>query len=229
MITIDELKVQLNNKSRLIGIDMGTKRIGVSICDENRKIATPYETIEYNNIDNLISRLKEIILENNIKIHNFYVPAGGDVPDVKLNEKFNHKLKFVKEMTKFFNHSKHKNTILVGDLNIAPLENDVWSHNQLKNVISHTEIEREKLIKILNKGKFVDTIKLFISPPKNLFTWWSYRSKDFRKNNRGRRLDHIWVSDSPSIKITDVKIIDKMRALEKPSDHVPVFCKFSLA
>ena len=61
MITIDELKVQLNNKSRLIGIDMGTKRIGVSICDENRKIATPYETIEYINMDNLISRLKEII------------------------------------------------------------------------------------------------------------------------------------------------------------------------
>ena len=79
MITIDELKVQLNNKSRLIGIDMGTKRIGVSICDENRKIATPYETIEYSNIDNLISRLKEIILENNIKGVIFGLPLNMDV------------------------------------------------------------------------------------------------------------------------------------------------------
>ena len=67
MITIDELKVQLDNKSRLLGIDMGTKRIGISICDENRKIATPYETIQYTNINNLIYKLKEIILENSIK------------------------------------------------------------------------------------------------------------------------------------------------------------------
>ncbi len=78
MITIDELKVQLNNKSRLIGIDMGTKRIGVSICDEKRKIATPYETIEYINMDNLISRLKEIILENNIKGIIFGLPVNMD-------------------------------------------------------------------------------------------------------------------------------------------------------
>ena len=67
MITIDELKVQLDNKSRLLGIDMGSKRVGVSICDENRKIATPYETVQFTNLNNLISRVKEIILENNIK------------------------------------------------------------------------------------------------------------------------------------------------------------------
>ena len=67
MIAIDELKVQLDNKSRLLGIDMGSKRIGVSICDENRKIATPYETIQFTNLNNLISRVKEIIIENNIK------------------------------------------------------------------------------------------------------------------------------------------------------------------
>ena len=67
MITLDELMQQLDNKSRLIGIDMGTKRIGISICDENRKIATPFETINYVNISKLASRLSEIILENNIK------------------------------------------------------------------------------------------------------------------------------------------------------------------
>ncbi len=67
MITLDELMQQLDNKSRLIGIDMGSKRIGISICDENRKIATPLETINYDNISKLASRLSEIILENNIK------------------------------------------------------------------------------------------------------------------------------------------------------------------
>ena len=78
MITIDELKVQLNNKSRLIGIDMGTKRIGVSICDENRKIATPYETIEYYNMEILITSLKEIISENNITGVIFGLPLNMD-------------------------------------------------------------------------------------------------------------------------------------------------------
>ena len=78
MITIDELKVQLDNKSRLLGIDMGSKRIGVSICDENRKIATPYETIRFTNLNNLISRVKEIILENNIKGIIFGLPLNMD-------------------------------------------------------------------------------------------------------------------------------------------------------
>ena len=78
MITIDELKVQLDNKSRLLGIDMGTKRIGVSICDENRKIATPYETIQFTNLNNLISRFKEVILENNIKGIIFGLPLNMD-------------------------------------------------------------------------------------------------------------------------------------------------------
>ena len=78
MITIDELKVQLDNKSRLLGVDMGTKRIGVSICDENRKIATPFEKIEFTNLKNLSLRLKEIIMENNIKGIIFGLPLNMD-------------------------------------------------------------------------------------------------------------------------------------------------------
>ena len=78
MITIDELKVQLDSKSRLLGVDMGAKRIGVSICDENRKIATPFETIEFTNIKNLTSRFKELILENNIHGIIFGLPLNMD-------------------------------------------------------------------------------------------------------------------------------------------------------
>ena len=78
MITIDELKVQLDNKSRLLGVDMGSKRIGISISDENRKIATPLETIEFTNIKNLNFRFKEIILENNIKGIIFGLPLNMD-------------------------------------------------------------------------------------------------------------------------------------------------------
>ena len=67
MITIEELKKKLSNRTRLIGLDLGSKRIGVSVCDEHQSIATPYKTIIKTNNDELISELKAIILENNIK------------------------------------------------------------------------------------------------------------------------------------------------------------------
>ena len=67
MITIDEFKKNHSNKSRLIGLDLGTKRIGISICDEKRTIATPFKTINKTKINELIKELKIIINENNIK------------------------------------------------------------------------------------------------------------------------------------------------------------------
>lgn len=66
MITIDELKDKLTDKARLIGLDLGTKRVGVAICDDNRKIATPLKTINYKSMKYLISELKEIISENHV-------------------------------------------------------------------------------------------------------------------------------------------------------------------
>ena len=67
MITIEELKKKQLYKIRLIGLDLGSKRIGISICDENQSIATPFKTINKTNINDLISQLKEIINENNVK------------------------------------------------------------------------------------------------------------------------------------------------------------------
>ena len=67
MITIKELKKKLTTRSRLIGLDLGSKRIGIGICDENHKIATPFKTVIKTNLDDFIKQLKEIIEENNIK------------------------------------------------------------------------------------------------------------------------------------------------------------------
>ena len=66
MITLEELKDKLADNARLIGLDLGAKRIGVAICDDKRKIATPFRTIEYRNMDYLLSELKVIIKENDI-------------------------------------------------------------------------------------------------------------------------------------------------------------------
>src|SRR5450432_2812611 len=68
-----------------------------------------------------------VTLENGVELHNFYVPAGGDIPDPKANDKFAHKLHFLGEMAKFFRRGRQEDpVVLVGDLNVAPLENDVW-------------------------------------------------------------------------------------------------------
>ena len=67
MVTIEELKIKINKNSRLIGLDLGSKRIGVSICDEKRLVATPYKTIDVENLSNTINQIKNIISENNIE------------------------------------------------------------------------------------------------------------------------------------------------------------------
>ena len=66
MITIEDFKIKHSNKVRFIGLDLGSKRIGVSICDERQSIATPFKTINKTNTNELIDQLKLIIEENNI-------------------------------------------------------------------------------------------------------------------------------------------------------------------
>tara|TARA_B100001248_G_scaffold245032_1_gene214547 strand:- start:18 stop:620 length:603 start_codon:yes stop_codon:yes gene_type:complete len=156
------------------------------------------------------------------KIHSVYVPAGGDEPNAATNKKFQHKLEFLDHLSDFVAERKSHKMVLCGDLNVAPYEDDVWSHKQLKNVVSHTDIERKKLLKIMKKGNMHDMIRKFINPPHNIYTWWSYRSPNFTINNRGRRLDHIWCSELASSNVINAKILDKFRSDERPSDHVPI-------
>jgi len=61
-----------------------------------------------------------------------------------------------------------------------------------------------------------------VPPPAPLFTWWSYRSADWTVNDRGRRLDHVWVSPALAPAVRDHLVLKDARSWEKPSDHVPV-------
>lgn len=157
-------------------------------------------------------------------LHNLYIPAGGDEPDRKINEKFGHKLDFVDEMTAYFSgaYTKKKPVITLGDFNIAPREHDVWSSKQLQKVVSHTPIEREKLARMYASLDWVDAIRHFVPDEEKCYSWWSYRNRDWRKSNRGRRLDHIWVTPPLAPRLKTYKILDHYRDLVKPSDHVPV-------
>lgn len=161
-------------------------------------------------------------LKNGIEIHNFYVPAGGDIPDRKLNEKFDFKLRFCHAMTEWAAKQKKKPIVILGDLNIAPLEHDVWSHKQLLNVVSNTPVETEALEVFRSTLNFVDTSRHFVDASKKLYSWWSYRNQDWAKSDRGRRLDHIWITPNLLPNLKSSFIMREARGYASPSDHVPV-------
>ena len=94
---INELKRRINKKCRLIGVDMGSKRIGLSISDENRKIATPFKTINYENIQLLITEIDNIINENNIGGIIFGNPKNMDGTEGSSSQSVKDKIKLISQ------------------------------------------------------------------------------------------------------------------------------------
>ena len=179
----------------------------------------------YDLICNGDARHVAAVLENGITIDNFYVPAGGYVPDPAANPKFEQKLNYMAAMREWAKIVKPKRRILVGDLNVAPLEDDVWSHKQLLNVVSHTPQEVKLLIAAQKAGEWVDVVRKDI-PGGKLYTWWSYRSPNWESADKGRRLDHIWASPDLTCDNHSVRVIKAARGWPRPSDHVPVVAEF---
>ena len=166
-------------------------------------------------------------LENGVTIHNFYVPAGGDKPDRAVNEKFGQKLDYLTEMRDWFHADRPEKSILVGDLNIAPREDDVWSHKQLLKVVSHTPVEVAHLGAAQEAGGWVDVTRADI-PEGQLYSWWSYRAPDWDAADKGRRLDHVWATPDIANAAHGSRILRHVRGWEQPSDHAPVFATFDL-
>ena len=160
-------------------------------------------------------------------LENVYVPAGGDIPDREQNLKFGQKLDFLERMTGWAD-ALDRPTLIVGDFNIAPLECDVWSHKQLLKVVSHTPVECEALQRFKDAHGWVDIGREHIAAPERYFSWWSYRSKDWKANDRGRRLDHMWASEDLAAQATGHRVIEPARDWEKPSDHVPLITEFDI-
>jgi len=166
-----------------------------------------------------------------IRVHNYYVPAGGDEPNVETNEKFAHKLNFLTEMESWYKAHKNKKTakmVLVGDLNIAPLEHDVWSHKKLLKIVSHTPVEVEHLDRLMKSHNWIDVMRHFVPDDEKLYSWWSYRAKDWAAANKGRRLDHIWVTPAMADTPKSMQVVTDARGWERPSDHAPVIATFKL-
>ncbi len=168
-----------------------------------------------------------------IDLHSLYVPAGGEDPDPTRNPKFAHKLAFLDELAPYLADLAQAGAagggppaILCGDLNVAPLETDVWSHQRLKRVITHTPVERDRLTALQDAGDWVDALRRFVPTNEKVFTWWSYRAADWRAINRGRRLDHIWVHPAIAPALGHAAVHEDVRGWDGPSDHAPVRAVF---
>ena len=169
-----------------------------------------------------------------VEIQNFYIPAGGDVPDRTLNPKFDHKLDFFEKLTAEMGRRDPKAPLaIVGDLNVAPGEFDVWSHKQMSRIVSHTPIEIEAMERLKASLGFHDLPRETTPDPAKMFSWWSYRAADFRRSNRGLRLDHILASpglhgaavrQGPTVS----RVHDDVREWARPSDHAPVTADLAL-
>lgn len=163
-----------------------------------------------------------------VEIHNFYTPAGGDIPDRELNAKFDHKLDFYEKLTaELSKRDPNAPLAVVGDLNVAPGEADVWNHKYMSKVVSHTPLEIKAMGALHRSLGFIDLTREAFPDPQKLASWWSYRAQDFRQSNRGLRLDHILVT--PGLRDAAfrlggaaARIHDDVREWERPSDHAPV-------
>lgn len=160
-------------------------------------------------------------------IENIYIPAGGDTPDREINSKFGQKLDFFQRMTQWA-ATIDKPTVIVGDFNVAPLPSDVWSHKQLLKVVSHTPLEVDTLQRFQDAHGWVDIGRKHIADPQRYYSWWSYRSKDYRVGDRGRRLDHMWASPDLAAKSIGHTVHEDARGWDKPSDHIPLVTEFDI-
>ncbi len=170
------------------------------------------------------ARHAAVRLKDSLMIHNFYVPAGGDTPDPEANEKFAHKLDFLAEMQDWARNENlaGQKAVIVGDLNVAPLENDVWNHKRLKRSVGHTPLECEQMLAFWQAGQLTDLGRRFFPEPEPLYSWWGYRYAQAFAKNYGWRLDHVLTTPPLAEAVKALSYARETRSWDQPSDHIPV-------
>lgn len=152
-----------------------------------------------------------------VRVVGAYVPNGQSV----VSDKYRYKLEWLDAFTRWLEKelARHPEIAVVGDFNIAPESRDVHDPKAWEGQVLCSEAERAAFRKLLALG-LVDSFRLFEQPEK-CYTWWDYRMNAF-KRGMGLRIDHVLLSPALAQRCKSVSILKDMRALERPSDHVPV-------
>lgn len=153
----------------------------------------------------------------------FYVPNGQSVT----SDKFQYKLRWLSAATAYVRKEleRHPRLAVVGDMNIAPEDRDVYNPDLWRGQVLCTDAEREAFRAWLALG-LKDAFRLFDQPEKT-FSWWDYRQLAFPKNN-GLRIDHILLSPALAASCTSCRVDRQARKGEKPSDHAPVIAELAV-
>ena len=232
VLCLQEIKCQEGEFPRQAFIDMGLPHLAISGQKGWHGVAIasrlPFEPGPVLDVCRHGHARSVSVVVQGVEIQNFYIPAGGDIPDREVNPKFDHKLDFFERLTAIAAARDPKAPLVIaGDLNVAPGEYDVWSHRQMLRVVSHTPVEIEAMQRLKAAGGFIDLVREAIPDPQKLFSWWSYRAADFRASNRGLRLDHLWIT--PGLREAAfrtggavARVHDDVREWTQPSDHAPV-------
>tara|TARA_Y100001968_G_scaffold219552_1_gene202321 strand:+ start:103 stop:558 length:456 start_codon:yes stop_codon:yes gene_type:complete len=133
MMNIKDIKKHINNKSRLIGVDMGSKRVGLSISDENRKVATPIKTINYDNIQALVDELRKLINENNVHAIIFGNPKNMDGTEGSSSQSVKDKAKIISEKIQIPIFMWDERLSTVGAFNLSS-QLDINVSKRVKNI-----------------------------------------------------------------------------------------------
>jgi len=170
-----------------------------------------------------------VTLPGGVELHNFYVPSGGPTPDREANDKFAHKMDFLAEMAAWAEEERiaERPLLIVGDLNVAPLENDVWNHKRLLRSVGHTPGESEAMLRFWQAGALEDVPRRFTPPDQPLYSWWGYRYPQAFAKDYGWRLDHCLATPVLSPEVRSLETIRDTRSWEKPSDHVPLLVELA--
>lgn len=165
-----------------------------------------------------------------VSVHTLYVPAGGEAPDPRINDKFADKLSFIDCAADHFAaaHGFRDRVVLTGDLNIAPLPCDVWDHHKMSRRIGHTDHDIAAIDRLRRSLNWTDAVREIIPADDPVFTWWSYRQSEFRVDSRGWRLDHIWVSPGLKDHISSAEVLVDVRHWTPASDHAPVLVRLAV-
>ncbi len=157
-----------------------------------------------------------------IRVISVYCPNGESIT----SDKYNYKLRWFTAFRDYLEEalSRYPRLIVAGDYNIAPEDRDVYDPVAWKGQVLCSDAERAAFGRLLQLG-LKDTFRLFEQAEQS-YSWWHYRVNAF-KRGMGLRIDHILASDCQAALCTACAIDKTPRALERPSDHAPVFAEFS--